>query len=90
MIDLKYNLNEEKVKYLDLNEHISNKGIYLSDLYNLLLFKPKEFLKIDIGIIFDKNEILIKVFYLLCNMLKEIDYENKIISINILAKIIAR
>jgi hypothetical protein len=84
MNELKINLIEERLKYL--NEPIE--GVLLSDINELLINKPKDILNIDISPIILKEEILIKFFYLLCNMLKGINTEERLISIEILAKII--
>jgi hypothetical protein len=85
MNELKYNLIEDRLKYLDIPVH---PGILVSDISGLLKHTPRDILRIDITPIFGKREILVKLFYLLCNMLKGIDTKDKLIALEILPKVI--
>jgi hypothetical protein len=86
MNELKYNL-KENFKYKNIEIGLVKK-INLDDLKWLLKNSPKEFKYIELNEIVADKDILIKVFYLLCNMLKEIDYGVKILALDYLRNII--
>jgi hypothetical protein len=85
MNELKFGLHGERLRYIDLPVH---PGVLVSDISGLLKHTSKDVLRLDISPIFDKKEIVIKIFHLLCNMLKGIDTEDKLIAIELLSKII--